>query len=234
MTMDMSPTFERHIQCAYCKYHYTTTKVRSRFIRPVSTDTLFFTVYEQAEINPILYHVHVCPACGYAANDQFSKTIPSHTRKTIEHNITNKWTNQDYSGKRSYEVAIRTFKLCIVTALLKEEKPVVLAGLYLRTAWLYRYLEEPRQVERFMRLALNMYEKSYVVDDLDDPKMTPLKVLYLIGEIHRRLGHEKEAIKNFSKVIEKKKLFIDPKVVEMARDQWQLTRREMKKDFTVS
>lgn len=234
MQPDMNPTFERNIQCTYCDHHYTTTKVRTRFIRPTSTDTLFFTIYENEEINPLLYHVHVCPVCGYASNDQFSISIPPYIRHTIEKNLTNKWTPQDYTGERSYADAIKTFKLCILTALLKEEKAVVLAGLYLRTAWLYRYLDQPDQVDRFMRLALNMYEKSYVEDDLDDPKMTPLKVLYIIGEIHRRLGNEKEAIKNFSKVIEMKKSYVDPKVVELSRDQWQLTRREMKKDFTMS
>ncbi|MCA0971779.1 DUF2225 domain-containing protein [Halobacillus litoralis] len=229
MDKKLTPTFDREVQCTYCEYSFTTTKIRSRFIRPVSTDTLFFTTYEDPDINPLLYHVHVCPYCGYASNDQFSTSIPLHLRKVIQNNLSSRWNHQDFTGKRSYKKAINAFKLCILTALLKEEKPVVLAGLYLRTAWLYQYTEDPEQVERFMRLALVTYEKAYEQDRLDDPKMTPLKVLYLIGELHRRLGHDREAIQYFSKVIEKKKDFIDPKVVEMARDQWQLTRQERKK-----
>lgn len=233
MQTNIEPTFHKKTQCPYCKYHYTTTKVRSRFVKPLTTDSLFYTTYEDDSCNPLLYHVHVCPDCGYSFNDQFSSSFPPHAKHEIEKNLTSKWSGQDLTGIRNYQDAIRSLKLCIFTAMLKEEKPVVLAGLYLRTLWLYQHLNRPEQEERFMRLAVEQYEKAYIEDRLDQPDMTPLKVLYLIGELYHRLGDQNKALKNFAKVVDKKKASFDPKIVEMARDQWQMIRTETKKDFTM-
>ncbi|ASA96771.1 MULTISPECIES: DUF2225 domain-containing protein [Anoxybacillus] len=136
----MDVLYDRTVTCLVCKQTYTTKKVRSRFIRPVQHDTDFCSYYASEEANPLLYYVHVCPHCGFAATEEFS-------------------TETD--------------------------------------AFIHTHMSEVR-------------------------------LLYLIGELYRRLGKEKQAVIYFSRVIARKKETIEKGIVNMAYDRWQEIREEKK------
>lgn len=91
----------------------------------------------------------------------------------------------------------------------------------MRLAWLYRTYKVPEQEKRFMRLALQEYMASYSNDDFLGTHMSEVRILYLIGELHRRLGETKQAILYFSKVIAKKKETIETGIIAMAHERWQ-------------
>ncbi|MYL33755.1 DUF2225 domain-containing protein [Pontibacillus yanchengensis] len=224
------PLYDKSIACPFYSFSYTTKKARSRFIRPIHTDTDFCTTYKHEAINPLYYTVAVCPQCGYSFTDQFSSLFPQSSTTNIQHKIVDQWSFQNYSLERTRTESINTFKLAIYTANLKKEKPIVLAGLYIRLAWLYRETENHLEEARFMRLAEQGYRKSYEEDDLTHTEMTTIRVLYMIGEINRRLGNAHEAIQFFSKVVDKRKAAFDPKIVDMARDQWYKTREDYKSE----
>lgn len=61
-----------------------------------------------------------------------------------------------------------------------------------------------------------------------DTHMSEVRLLYLIGELYRRLGKEKQAIIYFSRVIARKKETIEKGIVNMAYDRWQEIREEKK------
>lgn len=125
--------------------------------------------------------------------------------RRFKKNICQLWKGNNYSGKRTFQEAVNTYKLGIYSATLKREKHIVLAGLYMRLAWLYRTYQVPDQEVRFMRLALEEYTASYNKDDFVGTHMSEVRLLYLIGELHRRLNQPKQAVLYFSKVIAKKK-----------------------------
>lgn len=224
----MDPLYDRNIRCLVCQQSYTTKKIRSRFLRPVKHDTDFCSYYPSEDVNPLFYYVSVCPHCGFSVTEEFSSYFPPTTLEAIQTTICQVWNGSDYSGKRTFQEAVNTYKLGIYCATLKREKHIVLAGLYMRLAWLYRTYEILEQEERFMRLALEQYIASYSKDDFQGTRMSEVRLLYLIGELHRRLKQPKQAILYFSKVIAKKKETIEKRIVQMAHERWQEIRESQK------
>ncbi len=227
MEATLYPIYDQHVNCAYCKKSYTTKKVRSRFTRPIHTDSDFCTTYQNETFSPLLYNVQVCPECGYACTNQFKPYFSEEARQTIHDKITAKWSPKNYGIERSIDDAIETYKLAIYAGTLKKESSVVLAGMYLRLAWIYRKKEDMDQELRFLRLALSSYTKAYEEDNIGSEEMTPTKILYLMGELNRRLSNYQKAIKYFSILVDKKVHANEPHIVKLAREQWQQTRQDM-------
>jgi uncharacterized protein len=224
----LEPLYDQKIQCLMCKNVYTTKKIRSRFIRAIQHDTDFCSYYHPEELNPLFYYVSVCPHCGFSATEEFSTYFPPGTIETIRNKICEQWPGLDYGSQRTFQEAVNTYKLGIYSATLKREKHIVMAGLYMRLAWLYRTYKIIDQEERFMRLALQEYTASYSEDDFIYTHMSEIRLLYLIGELNRRLGNDKQAILYFSKVIAKKKETIEKRIVEMAYERWQEIREQQR------
>ncbi|KXG09649.1 hypothetical protein AT864_02119 [Anoxybacillus sp. P3H1B] len=219
--MEINELYDRKISCLVCHQPYTTKKIRSRFLRPIKHDSDFCSYYQSEDLNPLLYYVSVCPHCGFSVTEDFSAYFPPQTFEAIQQHICQLWSGHNYSGKRTFQEAVSTYKLGIYSATLKHEKHIVLAGLYMRLAWLYRTYKVPEQEKRFMRLALQEYMASYSNDDFLGTHMSEVRILYLIGELHRRLGETKQAILYFSKVIAKKKETIETGIIAMAHERWQ-------------
>jgi uncharacterized protein len=209
-----------------CKKTFTTKSLRSRFIKVKMTDTDFNPTYISDTDNPILYHIKVCPNCGFSFNEDSTKYFPPGTKELIAEKVGSHWIPRDYGGVRTIQQAIQTYKLAIYCALLKTDKHITLAGMYLRVAWLYRSLENKEQEQRFMKLAINEYMESFVADDYKGTKVSEVKLLYLIGELSRRTGDISKAVKYFSKVIEKQKQSLEPRIINMAKDRWHEIREE--------
>jgi uncharacterized protein (DUF2225 family) len=77
------------------------------------------------------------------------------------------------------------------------------------------------QEQRFMKLALMEYEESNKTDDFRGTQMSEFKLLYLTGELSRKTNKTEQAIYYFSKVIERQRQSVEPKIIEMARERWQ-------------
>ena len=126
-----------------------------------------------------------------------------------------------------FQQALETYKLAILAGSLKQEKNTVLAGLCLRLAWLYRTeVSNTDQEMRFMGLALKAYEEAYVHSDFSGTSMSEIKVLFMIGELCRRLGQYPKAVSYFSKVIQHEGAKGEQKIVNMAREQWREAKEE--------
>ncbi|MEC0346694.1 DUF2225 domain-containing protein [Peribacillus frigoritolerans] len=66
--------------------------------------------------------------------------------------------------------AINTYKLASYCGALKKEKHIILAGICLRIAWLYRIKQNKEQEERFLKFALKEYEAQGTSAVLRYPK----------------------------------------------------------------
>ncbi|MFO1445319.1 DUF2225 domain-containing protein [Bacillus sp. Bva_UNVM-123] len=224
----IEPTFDRKYECNICKQPFTTKKLRSKFIKVTSYDTDYCPTYSSEEANPILYHVNVCPHCGYSSSNDFSPYFPPGSIEDIHSKVCEQWVPHEFGQKRSIADAIKTLKLAAYCGSLKKEKHIAIAGIYVRLAWLYRGLENEEQEQRFMKLATKSYLDSYMADDFRGTQVSEVKILYLIGEFSRRTEQTEQAVKFFSKVIEKQSRSTESGIIDMARERWYEIREAQK------
>ncbi|WP_102346599.1 DUF2225 domain-containing protein [Bacillus sp. Marseille-P3661] len=222
-----NPLYDRSIKCLLCEFTFKTKKVRSKFKRAGELDTDFFTDYLQEDANPLLYYINVCPSCGYAFSDEASTYFLPGVKEKLFDNITRRWRGQSHYGDvRSNKTAIDSYKLAILSGSLKNEKPLAMAGILLRLSWIYRIEQNLDQEKRFLRHAVEAFEKSYYEGDLKNSKLSTIRLLYLMGELYRKLDNPNKAIVYFSKVISLKNQTKEKKFVEMAHDRWFQIREE--------
>ncbi|RNC28913.1 MAG: hypothetical protein AWM53_01100 [Candidatus Dichloromethanomonas elyunquensis] len=229
--MDLStiePLYDKKAKCIYCQNTFTTKKIRSRFVKPLKIEQDFGPLFKEGEENnPLLYYVTVCSECGFSFTEDFSHHISEASRKKVQKEITEKMDKvTDFWGKRNVNQAVRAYKLAIYSAQLVLEKHIVFANLCLRLAWLYRGIGNQQEEKRFLELAVSEFEKSYIHTDFKTETTPEVSILYLIGEINRRLGNYNEAITYFTAVAEHPERSRYTKYVNYAREQWQLAARE--------
>lgn len=223
--MEVSPYYEKQIDCIHCKKKFKSMKVRSNFVKFKETESDFHPIYEN-DVNPLLYNVFVCEHCGFSFTEDFSKYFAPGIKEKIDEKISSHWKTHDFSGERTISDALQAYKLGLVCGNIKKEKHITLAGLALRTAWLYRSIGDEEQEKRFMEISRDQYIDSYSVEDYKGTSMTEIRVIYLIAELSRRINERDQAIRYFSKVIEMQRNSNEVKIIEMAKEQWQQMRDE--------
>ncbi|URT70304.1 DUF2225 domain-containing protein [Cytobacillus firmus] len=221
-------TYDKKCECRVCKQSFTTKKLRSRFVRAAEFDSDFCPNYADATTNPLLYHINTCPHCGYSESEEFSPYFPPGALDLIHSKIAKAWIPQDFCQDRSIHAAVSTYKLAIYCGTLKREKHIIMAGLQVRLAWLYRNMKNDIQEQRFLKLSLKEYLESYMSDDFKGSSISETRIFYLIGELSRRTHQAEQAVKYFSKVIELQNRSTEPKLIEMARERWYEMRQDQK------
>ncbi|AJY73785.1 DUF2225 domain-containing protein [Paenibacillus beijingensis] len=217
----MEPLYQTKVQCICCETEFVTSRVRPSFKRVIATDTDFCGYYNNA--NPDFYVVKVCPVCGFAFTEN-SQTFLNEKKKADYYRIIGRhWNGRSYGGERTLAKAMDCYKLALLSAQAVGEKARVIAGLLHHIAWLNRYGGNREQENRFLRFALEAYLLTY---ETEGTELNNAKLMYLIGELHRRLGENSEAVRWFSRVVNDKRI-MDATMIRASRDQWQLIRAEM-------
>ncbi len=217
---ELQPLYDKSMDCPVCKQSFTTKKIRSRFIKVAEYDTDFCPTYTEDSINALYYNIYVCPHCGYAFSKDFSKYFAPGTQDEIKEKICSNWVPHTFSEERTIDDAIQTYKLASYSATLKKEKHITIAGLYMRITWLYRMKKDKEQEIRFMKLSRREYEESFSTGDYSGTQVSEIRILYLVGELSRRIGDNQKAMKYFSSVLEKQKSAVETSIIQMARDRW--------------
>ncbi len=86
-----------------------------------------------------------------------------------------------------------------------------------------RYKGDEKQEQRFLKYCLESYIKVY---ELEGVGANNARLLYLIGELNRRIGAFNEAVRWFSRVINDKNI-IDAAMIRASREQWGVLREQM-------
>ncbi|WP_240419194.1 DUF2225 domain-containing protein [Paenibacillus periandrae] len=220
----VEPLFQVKVDCANCENSFQTSRVRPSFKKATKTDTDFCIHYK--ETNPDYYVVRVCPFCGYASTENSTTKFTDEQRRVLMERIVHNWTYKDYGMERSWEDAMYTYKLALVCAQLRNEKGRVIAGLLHHIAWLYRYKNDEQQEKRFLQFALDAYTS---VLETESGELNNARLMYLIGELNRRMKHYGEAVKWFGRVINDKRIN-DAGMIRASREQWAVTREDMLAD----
>ncbi|NTU20517.1 DUF2225 domain-containing protein [Brevibacillus sp. HB1.2] len=230
MIDNVSALYDKTINCRHCKASFSTKRIRSGTLTMVNRDSDFYTTFKEQSLNPIIYTVNVCPECGFAFTDQFRDKLAPWQKQIVDEQISSKWKPKDFGKVRHIPESIVSYKLAIYAAELTDQPHSVKAGLYLRLAWLYRFQTNVSEEMRFIDMAVEEYEQSYIHSDYTrgDKEMTEVRLLYLIGELYRRLEKFDLAIKYFGKALAFRNHTIESGIIRMAQDQWQLAREEYK------
>ncbi len=220
MNEKIEPIYLKSFKCLFCHTPFKSSRVRSRFVRITSHDSDFKPNYQNNEANPLYYNVAVCPQCGFSFTEDFLPTFSPIAKKKIKTFISDQWVPRSYSEKRTIDDAIETYKLALLSANLKEEKPLPSAGIATRLAWLYREKDEPVNEKRFLQAARDFYIQAYAEEDYVGTLMSETRVQYMIAELSWRIDDQEEAIRQFSDVLQSTDTS-DTKIIDFARERWQ-------------
>jgi len=227
--MDISPYYEKQIECLNCKKPFNTLKVRTKAVKVDHTESDFQPVYTDDSVNGYYYNVFVCEHCGFAFTEDFTKYFAPGVQETFKEQITNNWLIHSFNGERTVFQAIQAYKLALLSGSLKKEKSITMAGIALRLAWLYRSLKNTGQEQRFLKISRDHYMDSYSNEDYSGTQMSTVRVLYIVAELSRRIGDLENATRFFSRVIENQGAGGDAKIVDMAKERWTQIREDREK-----
>lgn len=214
--------YDKNVECPICNKEFTTKKVRTSKLRLLKQDGDFMPYYEGE--NPIKYKVFVCPKCGFAATEDKYDSVSKAAKEKIKKEVSSKWKKRSYGNMRTVDEAIETCKLALYEGQLLEESRVYLGSISLNIAWLYRMKEDEEQENRFLQITKKLYEEAYYKEDLFNTNMDELKLSYLIGELYRRFGDVKSAVKWFNLVISNPNSNSNPTIRKLAMEQWRLAK----------
>ncbi|MBW7476539.1 DUF2225 domain-containing protein [Paenibacillus oenotherae] len=217
----MEPLYSTSITCICCESPFQTSRVRPSFKKASSRDSDFCSYYKN-EINPDYYVVRVCPKCGFATTENGNDELNERQKQQYYDRVGVHWTMRDYGGKRTLEQALECYKLVLLCMQVVGGKDRIISGILHHIAWLYRYKGQQEQENRFLRFALESYIRVYETEGVS---LNNAKLMFLIGELHRRLGEPHEAVRWFSRVVNDKKI-VDASMIRACREQWQLLRLE--------
>lgn len=225
MLSEVEPLFQVKEECIQCKMSFHTSRVRPSFRKGISRDSDFCIHYKD-EVNPDYYVVRVCPFCGFAFTENFSKLMNDKQRQVFIEKLSQNWQQRDYGGERTWEEALRTYQLALICAQIKQESDRIIASLLHHIAWLYRYKNDWANEQRFLEHALDAYVKVYEIEEVD---LNNARLMYLIGELNRRLKNYHAAVQWFSRVVNDKRI-MDAGMIRACREMWAVTRENMLED----
>lgn len=216
--------YNKNILCPVCNRQIEVTKVKTRACKVKSRDTDMCVNYEG--INVLFYDVWVCENCGYAALQDKFEGLFTRDIAAIKDKISSHWAKRSFAGERDAEHAIEAFKLALLTLKVRNAKNSEIAKVCLRIAWLYRCQNDPKEIE-FLNFALNAYNDAYQKERFPLDKLDEITCMYIIAELFRRVGKLDDSILWFSRIVSSAEARKNPKLIDMARDQYQLAKDQL-------
>lgn len=185
--------------CPICENSFKARAIKNSSYRILKKDSDSFIYF--GVINPYFYDVWVCTNCGYSAmKSDFSK-IRNYAMDSIKQKITTKWRGKNYPDVYDVDIAIERYKLSLLNYTAMEAKASKKAMNCLKLAWMYRIKEDKNNEIVFLNLALDGFNNAYFNEDFPIYEMNKFTIMYLIGELNRRVENYDEALTWFSRVI---------------------------------
>lgn len=220
--------YNKKASCPICKENFETPKVLSKYIQIEKIDHDF--CQHLRHINPLFYEITVCPACGFAFNEEISgmrlKKEQTDEIKRLLDSFQQNNKLKDYSGVRTLEDAIEIFQLtlfCLQNRIVKKSQ---LGTLHLKIAWLYRFKEDDAQEQKYLKISLADLKEAFEKEDLTGGK-TEINTIYLLGVLNMLIGNCNESVKWLDRVLRHPSRNLAPNVVNQARDIWAEVRQKL-------
>lgn len=206
--------FLKKINCPVCENVFKTPTVKAKSSRIVSKDSDLFIRYTVE--NPYFYEVWLCPSCGYSALKTDFEKIKTYQKKLVKERISPRWINREYNLPFTENIAIERYKLALVNSIMIENNSSTKAIICLRIAWIYRLLEDEPNEINYIKQSLSAFNEAYLKEKLPLYGLDRFSVMFLIGELNRRIGEDTTALKWFSEVIIS--IGANQKIKEMSRN----------------
>ena len=191
--------FDKQVICPVCDSHFKAKTVKSKSPRVNSKDSDFFIRYSVA--NPYFYDVVICNSCGYAAMRSDFENLKSHKKELVLSNVTPKWKPREYPDILDEKLAIERYKLALLNALLIDLPDSTKGMISLKIAWMNRLLSNSTQETLFLKQALEGFNDAYVKEVFPMYGLQRDSLMYLIGDLNRKLGNYQNALLWLSKTI---------------------------------
>ncbi|GFP74296.1 DUF2225 domain-containing protein [Clostridium fungisolvens] len=210
--------YDKECQCPVCEIKFKARSPKTNGPRLQSKDSDFFMRY--SVINPYFYDVYVCPTCGYSAMKADFNKLKSYQIEPIVKGVSSKWNRKAYPAIYDEKIAIERYKLALINSVVMEGKSSTKAMICLKLAWMYRLLEDNANETAFLEKALEGFDNAYQNEDFPIYGMDRFSLMYLLGELSRRIGKTEAALQWFSKVISS--IQAPQKIKDMTRDMREL------------
>ena len=129
--------FDKSMNCPVCDADFKTKQVKTGKARFLGTEADLRPLY--SGIDTIKYDVCLCPKCGYASTLREFNNVTPKQRALLKEMIGSKYTAmEDSADYYTYDIAIKRYKMALLTAMTKPARGSEQAYLCLKLAWLYR------------------------------------------------------------------------------------------------
>ena len=209
-----SAIYLKTVKCPLCQREFKEPSLKISSLRILKRDSDNFTYYKSE--NPYFYEVFLCNGCGYVGMNNDFYNLKDYQKEKILKNITVRWTPRSYNTPYDEMIAIERYKLALITALVSDGKKSTIGMILLRIAWMYRCFNKSQELI-YLKEALTALEESYNLEEFPIYNLDELNFKYLLGELHRRVYNNSEALRYLGDVITSSKA--TPRLKNLARDQ---------------
>ena len=222
-------TFIVEKQCPICEQ--TTRIVKARVKAHVIQVDEDLCNHFEGGFNPYFYNIWVCEHCAFAGDEKhFLKTIHPKHKLLIKKLIEEKHNRYNFVEERKVPDAVAAFRLAALYAEVMKLPLFTLAGIYLRTAWIFRYSKEEAKETAMLTQAAETYEQSVQTERYPQGNMTEFDADYMIAAIYFRLGNKDKYRSYLSSLMGNKELKVKaPQVYTRAKKLWEYVREEDKR-----
>ncbi len=191
--MAMTTLVSIELTCPVCATRFTSQRIVS--MHSIGQDTDFRP--HSGGVDPQPHYVHACPKCMFAAFELDYQTLQDPVREFVMrlgHRPDQVLLDQDridLSGSTKYLLAARCYSHDSRASDLR------LADLYLRASWCARQENLVEREHEAQCQAALLFEKALEVGEVADDQLKT--ILYLLGELYRRVGRYELATALFDK-----------------------------------
>ncbi|MDI6785678.1 MAG: DUF2225 domain-containing protein [bacterium] len=215
----MGVLWEKQVNCPICKNSFVAKNIKSSAVKVKERDTDFRGIYEG--VNPNWYLVWVCPKCYYSCFREDFLSIKRKYVAVLQKDIQKRNAiarNSDFNKERNHYLALISYELAAHCYNITDGSKEKIGNLYLKASWLAREVKIWSLEKKFLKKALQCYLQAY--ESEPDLKMDNSLIVYLIGELNRRLGNYKEAIRFLGRVYDDRKGRCNLEVRRLAHEQY--------------
>lgn len=214
--------YNKTVTCPVCGAIIQAVSVKNSSCKIIKRDSDLFNYY--SNINPYFYNVWLCNKCGYAAMKSDFLKIREFQKDLIKQNISPKWHSKNYPDVYDINIALERYKLSLLNYTVIKAPSSKKAMNCLKIAWMYRLLKDSEHEQLFLSTALEGFVDAYANEKCPIYGMDKFTLIYLIGELYRRIGQTDKALLWFSNVITTSG--VSQKLKDKARDQKDLIKEE--------
>jgi uncharacterized protein (DUF2225 family) len=231
-----SVLWNKKLKCPFCNFEFETTRMRSSAMKVKQTYSDFGAVFESE--CPYLYAVTACPQCLFTArNEHFESVLPQYENKLME---ASKKARLPGSSKPPAEVfasgtltpllAVQRHALALASLELFNHPDLgEKAGLCMHVVWIWRLIKAEDKEKEAIAVAIKAYEEFFAKGAKLPERLGEPGVLYLIGELHHRLGNLPEARRYLERALASKEIRLHPSIENNTRDMMLTVKTEMEK-----